>query len=65
MGKSTFTRARLSNVRVIMAIMCVLMMELLCQAVMGHISVLKYLLSGARGRLCHVLSCQALNDVVS
>jgi hypothetical protein len=65
MEKSAFTRARLSNVRVIMVIMRVLMVELLCQAAMGWIPILKYLLSCARGCLWHVLSCQALNDIVS
>jgi hypothetical protein len=50
MGKPAFTRASLSNVRVIMAIIRVPVVELLCQAVMRRIPVLKYLLSGARGR---------------
>jgi hypothetical protein len=35
MEKLTFTRACLSNVRVIMAIMRVPLVELLCQAVIG------------------------------
>jgi hypothetical protein len=51
MEKAAFTRENLSDVRVIMAIMCVLTEELVCQAVMGQISVLKCLLSGAHGRL--------------
>jgi hypothetical protein len=51
MEKPTFTGANLSNVRVIMVIMCVLVEELLCQAVTGWILVLKCLLSCARGRL--------------
>jgi hypothetical protein len=51
MEKPTFTRVNLSNVRVIVSIMRVSMVELLCQEVMGYISVLKYLLSGVRGRL--------------
>jgi hypothetical protein len=45
----TFTRVNLSDIRVIMEIMCVLVVELLCQAMMGHILVLKYLLSDAQG----------------
>jgi hypothetical protein len=35
MEKLVFTRANLSDVRVIMAIMCVLVGDLLCLAVMG------------------------------
>jgi hypothetical protein len=46
--KSVFTRMNLSDVRVIMMIIRVLMEELLCQTV---IPVLKHLLSGARGCL--------------
>jgi hypothetical protein len=57
MEKSAFIRASLSNVKVIMAIMRVLVEELLYQMVTGQIPVLKYLLSGARERLwiCPVL----------
>jgi hypothetical protein len=51
MEKPTFTRASLSGVRVIVVIMRIPLVELLCQAAMGHILVLKYLLSGACGRL--------------
>jgi hypothetical protein len=51
MEKFVFTRANLSNVRVIIAIMCVLMNDLLCQVVMEHVSILTCLLSSARGRL--------------
>jgi hypothetical protein len=51
MEKPAFTRACLSNVKLIMPIMRVPMVELLCQAVMGWIPALKYLLSGARGHL--------------
>jgi hypothetical protein len=36
MEKLTFTRVNLSNIRVIMVIMRVLVEELLCQAVMGR-----------------------------
>jgi hypothetical protein len=41
--KLAFTGAHLSNVRVIMVIMRVLVDESLCQAVMGHITVLECL----------------------
>jgi hypothetical protein len=51
MEKHTFTRVNLSNVRVIVSIMRVPMVELLCQELMGYISVLKYLLSGVCGCL--------------
>jgi hypothetical protein len=51
MKKPAFTRVSLSDVRVIMMIMLILVVELLCQAAMGWISVLKYLLSGTDGRL--------------
>jgi hypothetical protein len=44
--------ASLSDVRMIMTIMCVLLEELLCQAVMGRILVLECLLSVTRGCLC-------------
>jgi hypothetical protein len=50
MEKPAFTRESLSDVRVIMVIMCVLVEDLICQVVTGRISVLKYLMSGARGR---------------
>jgi hypothetical protein len=49
--KAIFTRANLSDVRVIITIMHVLVEELLCQAVMGWIPILKCLLLGARGHL--------------
>jgi hypothetical protein len=41
-----------------MVIMCVLSVELLCQAVMGRIPTLEFLLPGTHGRLrlCLVLS---------
>jgi hypothetical protein len=48
MEKPTFTRACLSSVRVIMPIMCVPVVDLLCQVAMGWLPVLKYLLLGAR-----------------
>jgi hypothetical protein len=51
MEKPTFTRVSLSDVRVIMEIMCAPVVELLCQAAIGWISVLKYLLPGAHGRM--------------
>jgi hypothetical protein len=52
MEKPAFTEVSLSDVRVIMMIMHVPMEELLCQATMGWVPLLKYLLSGARGCLC-------------
>jgi hypothetical protein len=51
MKKLTFIRVNLSNVRVIIAVMRVPVEELLCQAVIGWIPVLKHLLSNARGCL--------------
>jgi hypothetical protein len=51
MEKPTFTKVSLSDVRIIMAIMRVHVVDLLCQATMGWIPVLNYLLLGARGRL--------------
>jgi hypothetical protein len=61
MEKLAFTRACLSGVRVIMMIMHVPLVELLCQAVMGWISALEYLLPGARGACGHLMSCQAVS----
>jgi hypothetical protein len=46
-----FIGASLSDVKVIMMIMCVLVVELLCQTVTGRIPVLECLLLGTRGRL--------------
>jgi hypothetical protein len=51
MEKPAFTRADLSDVRVIMLIMRAPVVELLCQAGIGWIPVLKWLLLGARGCL--------------
>jgi hypothetical protein len=51
MEKPAFTMANLSNVRVIMMIIRVLVVELLCHAVIGQILVPMCLLSGARGFL--------------
>jgi hypothetical protein len=45
----TFTRVSLSDVRVIMMILHVLMEELLCQVMMGWVPVLVWLLLGACG----------------
>jgi hypothetical protein len=58
MKNPTFIRENLFDVRAIMVIMCVLIVELLCQTVMGRVPVLECLLPDARGyqRLCHVLS---------
>jgi hypothetical protein len=57
MEKLTFTKANLSNVRVIMVIMHVPLEELLYQAVVGWIPVLECLLSAAHGPYGYVLSC--------
>jgi hypothetical protein len=65
MEKPTFTRACLSDARVIMVIMRVPLVDLLCQAVMGQILALEYLLSGASGAYGHVLSCQTINVATS
>jgi hypothetical protein len=51
MEKPTITRDNLSDLRVIIAIMHVLMEELLCQEVMGRIPILESLFLGARGHL--------------
>jgi hypothetical protein len=51
MEKPIFTKASLFNVRVIMVIMRLHMVQLLYQVVTERIPVLKYLLSGARERL--------------
>jgi hypothetical protein len=55
MEKLAFTRTCLSDVRVIMTIMCVALVELPCQAMMGWIFAPAYLLPGARGACGHVL----------
>jgi hypothetical protein len=49
----------LSDVIVIMRIMCVLMVKSLCQVVMGQVPVLECMLSGVHGRprLCLVTPC--------
>jgi hypothetical protein len=49
MENPTFIEVSLSNVRVIMVIMRVLVVELLCQVVTGWVLVPKGLLSGAPG----------------
>jgi hypothetical protein len=58
MEKPDFTGADLYNVRVIMVIAHVPVEELLCQVVTRWIPVLKYLLSGVRGRMwpCPIVS---------
>jgi hypothetical protein len=60
MKKLTFIRTNLSDVRVIMTIMRVRVIELLCQMTMRQIPVLKYLPSGACGRLW---SCPVVPDI--
>jgi hypothetical protein len=59
--KLAFIRVGLSNVKVIMVIMRVPLVELMYQAVMEQISALEYLLPSARGACGHVLSCQTIN----
>jgi hypothetical protein len=49
--KPAFTGVNLSDVRVIITIMCVLVEKLLCQIVMGRIPILECLLSGVCGHL--------------
>jgi hypothetical protein len=51
MEKLSFTRTSLSNVKAIMMVMRVHVVEWLCQAVMRRILILECLLSGARGCL--------------
>jgi hypothetical protein len=51
MEKFDFTRACLSRVRVIVEIMCILVVELLCQTAMERALVFKYLLSSVHGCL--------------
>jgi hypothetical protein len=65
MDKLAFTRACLSDVGAIIVIIRVPLVELLCQAVIGWISALEYLLSGACGACGHVLSYQAVKDGAS
>jgi hypothetical protein len=48
-----------------MVIMRIPFVESLCQAAMGHVPALKYLLPGARGACGYVLSCQTINDTTS
>jgi hypothetical protein len=54
MEKLTFTKIFLSDVRVIMAIMRVPMVELFCHMTMGWIPTLEYLSLGPRGACGHV-----------
>jgi hypothetical protein len=58
MEKRDFTRACLSCVRDIMAIMCVPLLELLCQTTMGWILAFEYKLSGTCGllRSCPIMT---------
>jgi hypothetical protein len=56
MEKPTFTWACFSDVRVIMVVMRVPLVELLCQVVMGWIPALEYPRPGVRGACSHVLS---------
>jgi hypothetical protein len=65
MEKNTFTRACLSDIRVIMAIMHVPLVELLCQTAMERIPTLEYLPPGARGACGHVMSWKVINAAAS
>jgi hypothetical protein len=65
MEKLTFTRACLSNVILIIVIMQVPLVESLCQAVMGRIPVVEYLLPDAHVTYGHILSCQTINATAS
>jgi hypothetical protein len=58
MGKSTPIEGTLSDVRVIMTIMRVLIVKSLCQVVMGWIPVLECLLPG-------VCWCMCLSPIIS
>jgi hypothetical protein len=51
MENPTLTEVSLSNIRVSITIMCVLVVELLCQVMMERILVLECLLPLLRGRL--------------
>jgi hypothetical protein len=65
MEKLTFNMACLSDISVVMMIMCVPLIVLLCQAAMGWIPALKYLLPGTHRVYGHVLSYQAVNAATS
>jgi hypothetical protein len=56
MEKLAFTRACLSDVSVIMVMMCVPLVKLLCHTMMRWIPTLEYLLPGVHGACGHVLS---------
>jgi hypothetical protein len=60
MKMPAFIRVNLSDVRVIMMIMRVSVVELLCQAATGRLLVLKYLLLGVCGRLWQ---CVVMPDI--
>jgi hypothetical protein len=57
MEKPVFTRACLSDVRVILVIMRVSLVELLCQVVMRQIPTLEYRLLDMHGAYGHAVSC--------
>jgi hypothetical protein len=58
MENRTFIMVSLSDIRVIMMIMCVLVVEFLCKAVMGHVPILEWLFARCTwvpmGRSCLV-----------
>jgi hypothetical protein len=63
MEKPAFTRTDLSDVRVIMVIMRVPLVESLCQVVMERMPALEYLLSGVPRTYDHALLCPIINTV--
>jgi hypothetical protein len=65
MEKLTCTKGCLFGVSVIMTITRVPLVKLLCQAAMGWIPTLVYLLPGVCGPCDHVLSYQAVNVTAS
>jgi hypothetical protein len=65
MEKHIFTRADLSDIRVIVSIMCVPVEELLCQVVTGQILVPSTCCQVCTGAYDHVLLCQVLNVTAS
>jgi hypothetical protein len=48
-----------------MVIMCVSLIESLCQTAMERIAALEYMLSGCMGSCGQVLSCQETNVAIS
>jgi hypothetical protein len=65
MENPALIRVSLSDARVTIVIMCVLMLKLLYQTVMGQVPVLECLLSRVQGATGYILSCLTLNDLAS